>query len=373
MDRLEPEVVRCLDGIKPAVPVLPLYSTVTGGRVTAAIHDASYWVKNVRQPVRFADAALAMIDDDITRYVEVGPNPVLSLAVNDCLNFREKSGFALPSLKRKDHDGAVISHTCAELYTAGYLPDWSGYYPSRTTLHLPAYPWQRHSYWMESDANRRDRLGIVDHPLLGTRRDVPKPNWLRTFDGTRPPYLADHRVMGANLFPGAGYIEMALTAASECYGTARCTLEDIRFLAPVVLNESLAHSLDTTLDLGTGLLEIYGKASTGADWVLNASVRLLPAAESVPVYDLLAPRGRCTTSWDADQCYENFRADGFDYGHYFQIIEQLWIGEKEVLAHFDPKVVYRDGRHQLHLDPMVLDGCFQALLPLAGLAGCAAA
>jgi hybrid polyketide synthase/nonribosomal peptide synthetase FtdB len=366
MDRLQPDILRCLDGITPAVPTLPLYSTATGGRITGAEQDASYWWRNVRNTVRFADAAFAMIDSGITGFLEIGPNPVMSLAVADCLAARKKSGFALPSLKRKDHDGSVISHTCAELYATGYLPDWSAYYPEPAALSLPAYPWQRQRFWMEADGNRQDRLGLLDHPLLGNRRDVPKPNWLRTFDGTRPPFLADHRIMDANLFPGAGYVEMALAVARECYETPRCTLEDIRFHAPVVLQAQPAHTLDTTLDRDTGLVQIFGKASTGADWVLNASARLRPAAESVPFYDVLAARDRCATSWDADRCYEHFRADGFDYGPCFQIIEQLWIGEAETVAHFDHKVVDRDQRHELNLDPMILDGCFQALLPLAG-------
>ena len=293
----------------------------------------------------------------------------MSLAVTECLASRKKNGFALPSLKRKDRDGSVISHTCAELYATGYLPDWSAYYPKPGALALPAYPWQRQSFWMEADGSRQDRLGIVDHPLLGNRRDVPKPNWLRTFDGTRPPYLADHRIMDANLFPGAGYVEMALAVARECYETPRCTLEQIRFQAPVVLQANPAHTLDTTLDRGTGLVEIYGKASTGPDWVLNASAQLRPAAESVPLYDVRAAQGRCATDWDANQCYEHFRASGFDYGPYFQVIERLWIGEKEAVAHFDPKVVDSDNRHELNLIPMVLDGCFQTLLPLVGSPG----
>jgi myxalamid-type polyketide synthase MxaE and MxaD len=366
MDRLESDVRRCLAGITPTVPVLPLYSTVTGGRINDAAQDASYWWRNVRQQVRFADAAFSMIDEGITGFLEVGPNPVMGLAVTDCLAARKKTGFALPSLKRKDRDGSVISHTCAELYATGHLPDWSAYYPKPAALALPAYPWQRQSFWMEADGNRQDRLGLVDHPLLGNRRDVPKPNWLRTFDGTRPPFLADHRIMEANLFPGAGYVEMALAVARECYETPRCTLEDIRFHAPVVLQAQTAHTLDTTLDRDTGLVQVYGKASTGADWVLNASARLRPAAESVPFYDVLAARDRCTISWDAGQCYEHFRADGFDYGPCFQIIEQLSIGEAEAVAHFDPKVVDRDQRHELNLDPMILDGCFQTLLPLVG-------
>ncbi len=369
MDRLEPDVREVLAGIKPMAPAIPLYSTATGGRVTGATHDVSYWWQNVRGQVRFAAAALAMIDDGVTGFLEIGPNPVMAMAVTDCLRERNKRGFALPSLKRKEHDGAVMSHSCAELYVTGHNPDWSAYYPRQRALPLPRYSWQRETFWMESDGNRRDRLGLLDHPLLGSRIDDPKPRWLRTLDGTRPSFLADHEVMGANLFPGAGYVEMALGVARECYETARCTLEQVRFQAPVVLAPNVPHTLDTTLDKDRAVVEIYGKAPAGTDWVLNASMRLWPAPETVPTQGVDEARQRCSTLWDARACYEHVRANGFNYGPSFQVIERMWLGEKEAVAHFDPMVVWRGGRDGLNLDPVVLDGCFQSLLPLVGRDG----
>jgi len=366
MDRLEPDIRECLAAITPGAPTLPLYSTVTGARIDGAVHDAAYWCLNVREKVRFADAAFSMIDDGIAEFLEIGPHPAMSLAVLECLTSRGRKGFALPSLKRKDKDGSVISHTCAELYVNGRQPDWSAYYPSSTALALPAYPWQRESFWMEAEGNRRDRLGIVDHPLLGNRRDAPKPAWLRTFDGTRPAYLADHRVMEVNLFPGAGYVEMALAAAKQCYETARCTLEQITFLAPVVLRPNAPHTLDTTLNQETGLVEIYGRTSETADWVLNSTATVRPETESAPTHDVLGALGRCPTRWTGEQCYEHFLAGGFDYGPGFQIIERLWVGEREAVSRFDPKVVDRADRGEANLDPVLLDGCFQTLLPLVG-------
>ena len=195
---------------------MPLYLTVTGGRVTTASHDASYWWLNVRDRVRIADAAFAMIttaspaslSSARTRHDHAG---------NRLLRSRGKQGFALPSLKRKAHDGTVLSHSCAELYVTGQQPDWSACYPRQRALSLPAYPWQREAFWMEADGNRRDRLGIVDHPLLGNRIDDPKPRWLRTLYGTRPPIspITGH---GREPVPGAGYVEMALEVARSATG-----------------------------------------------------------------------------------------------------------------------------------------------------------
>ena len=74
----------------------------------------------------------------------------------------------------------------------------------------------------EFEATRRDRLGELEHTFLGAGGDVPLPTWRRYLDGSRPGYLADHRVMGSNVFPGAGYVEMALAAGRSLYGAPYC-------------------------------------------------------------------------------------------------------------------------------------------------------
>ncbi len=363
MDPLEAELRQCLAGLAPMAPAKPIYSTVTGRKVGGAEHDAGYWWGNVRDPVRFGDAALAMIEDGITAFVEVGPHPVLQRALKDCLAARNRNGLAVPSLKRGQEEPATIAHSCAELYVAGYTPDWDAFYPSDAFQQLPSYPWQRERFWKEADAARRDRLGELDHSFLGSSRDLPLPAWRRYLDRSLPTYLADHRVMDTNLFPGAGYVEMALAAGRALFGAPRCIAERIRFEAPVVLGGG-AYVLDTTVDRETGRVAIYGRQPGGRHWVRHASAVLAPAAVSVPVLDLDAIRARCATEQEGSSFYESVREHGFDYGPAFQPIDRLWIGDGEALGKFGPDALAPSAADDLILDPVALDGCFQMLLPL---------
>lgn len=365
MDPLEAELRDCLARLSPMPPTIPLYSTVTGRRVAGAVHDAGYWWGNVRRPVRFAEAALAMIDDGISSFVELGPHPVLRRALLDCLDAGGHHGLAVPSLKHGQDEPATIAHSCADLYVAGYSPDWAALHPGGFFPQLPAYPWQREKYWKEADEVRRDRLGEIDHSLLGARRDVPLPTWRRHLDGSRPAYLADHRVMDTNLFPGAGYVEMALAAGRELFGVPRCIAQRIRFEAPIVLRDSEQYLLDTTLDRATGRVAVYGRQPDSRHWVRHASVRLAPAAVCAPVADLAAIRARCgQEQWSGEQFYGTVRQHGFEYGPAFQPIARVWLGQGEALGEFGPDVLLPNAGEDLVVDPIALDGCFQMLLPL---------
>ncbi|NUP51489.1 MAG: type I polyketide synthase [Catenulispora sp.] len=380
MDPLETELRAVLAGLRPTAPTLPLYSTVTGARVEQAVHDAGYWWRNVREPVRFADAALAMVDDGTVSFVEIGPHPVLGRALADCLAERGRRGLTVPSIKRGgEPERQTLAHSSAELYVAGYAPDWSAFYDPATAAGaaLPPYPWQRERYWKEAEATRHDRLGELEHPLLGERRDVPMPTWRRTLDGSRPACLADHRVTGTAVFPGAGYVEMALAAGRSLFGSAHCVAERVRFDAPVVL-QSAAYELDTTVDQTTGRVAVYGRRPGAEQWTRHATARLAPAAVSTPRIDLTAARGRCSEEWDAERCYGVFRDHGFDYGPAFRSIERLWLGDGEAIGLLRRTGVrWGDGGDGgdgtsgsgLVVDPIVLDGCFQMLLPFLEAAG----
>ncbi|MFD5769991.1 acyltransferase domain-containing protein [Streptomyces sp. NPDC127049] len=59
-------------------PRLPLYSTVDGGLVSGPLY-APHWSRQLTSPIRFADAARAMLgQQEPTHVVEVGPRPVLT-------------------------------------------------------------------------------------------------------------------------------------------------------------------------------------------------------------------------------------------------------------------------------------------------------
>ena len=86
--------------------------------------DAAYWWRNTREPVRFADAALRLIADGYSTFVEVGPHPVLAASLNECLKHAGVEGVCLPSLRRNDDDRRILLRTLAALHAQGVAADW---------------------------------------------------------------------------------------------------------------------------------------------------------------------------------------------------------------------------------------------------------
>lgn len=366
MEPLRGELLAALKDLQPRTAAIPLYSTVTGGEIDGSELDAEYWWHNVRDSVLFGKAADAMILDECSVFIEIGPHPVLAGSINECLMQRQEQGVVLPSLRRKEQERSFMLGSLAALYTQGYAVNWETFYPARGAfVRLPAYPWQRERYWMESDDSRRRRLGLEDHALLGHALSAVRPSWEVQVVRRRLPYLDDHRIQGAVLMPGAAFIEMVMAAARKIFGAGTYVLEDIEFHKALFLPEDDEPVVQTVLDPETATFDIYGRASehASAEWVRHASARLHQYQNVPPPPVDLAEicNGSMHKVAQAD-CYEGFAQQGFEYGPCFQGIARLWKGSGEALAEIQAPEQVSEELDQYHLHPALLDACFQTLI-----------
>jgi malonyl CoA-acyl carrier protein transacylase len=149
MEPCRVELVRALEGLNARATSIPMISTVTGERVQDRILDRIYWGRNVREPVRFADAITALLSDGVTGFLEIGPHPVLGAAIAQCASGRNHRVTLVSSLRRGREERLTMLTALGELYRVGHNIDWGSLYPAGgTVVKLPSYPWQREKFWL---------------------------------------------------------------------------------------------------------------------------------------------------------------------------------------------------------------------------------
>jgi len=171
MEPLQSELMESLQDIRPRPASIPFYSTVTATALVGSELNASYWYRNIRQPVLFAMSALIEAGHGV--FLEIGAHQILRRDIVECLSEKSSQGTILSSLRRESRERAALLGSLGRLYTLGADIDWRRLYPTDgTAIKLPLYPFRAERHWRESDLNPRTLVGRPVHPLLGNRLDV---------------------------------------------------------------------------------------------------------------------------------------------------------------------------------------------------------
>jgi amino acid adenylation domain-containing protein len=134
---------------RPGAPSLPFVSNLTGDWITAAqAADPGYWVRHLRETVRFADGVGKLLDDPARVLLEVGPGETLGTFARR--HERADAGRvivrSLPRADRPDDSALTVLEAAGALWTAGVEVDWSALRGARRRVPLPTYPFDRTQY-----------------------------------------------------------------------------------------------------------------------------------------------------------------------------------------------------------------------------------
>lgn len=367
MDPLLAPLEQALAGIDPRPAILPLYSTVTSYPVAGQDYGAAYWCRNVRDSVRFFETVQEIVNDGFDCFLEVGPHPVLSSALRECLLDANAEGVLAASLRREQPEIQQILRGIATLHVRGAAIDWRRFHAGRDNrfVSLPGYLWQRNQLWNESEAARDDRLGTPDEArLLGQRMAIPQPMWRQDFNRNRLAWVLDHQVEGSVVMPGAAYCEIGLQLAAELAGdSARpLCLTGLKFDQAMLLDQNDDPALITVWDPAGRGFAIHSAGASG-DWTRHAEGRIsdlaTPPAAALDVEQL---RKRCDQDISPAAHYAAMTARGLQYGPAFQGVTALSVPAAggEVLARIVAPAGVDPDAGILH--PALLDACFQALI-----------
>ncbi len=168
MDPLVPELVQALDGLPTMSGTVPVYSTVSASIADGDAFGASYWGQNLRQPVQFGATVERLIADGFTAFIELGPHPVLTQAIEQTAKGVGKDVVAVACGRRDTADLLAVHSAVASLWTRGVAVDWMRTLPRGGRLvKLPFYPWQRERHWVDAadlidDAGTAARKSSLD-------------------------------------------------------------------------------------------------------------------------------------------------------------------------------------------------------------------
>ncbi|HXA53676.1 MAG TPA: SDR family NAD(P)-dependent oxidoreductase, partial [Solirubrobacteraceae bacterium] len=387
VDAFHDRVLEVLAPVAPHAGEIPFYSTVTGAPFDTTGLDASYWYRNLREPVHFEQVIRALLADGRRMFIEISPHPVLSMAVRetaervlaeDAHGGGETEGPAtgrfatISSLRRGE--GGVHRFACslAQAWVRGVdvelgalLADAPG-----GRVALPPYAFQRERYWLQPPTGSGDPAAAgqqrLAHPLLGAMVTLADGHgWLFTggLSLRTHGWLADHALRGVALLPGTAFVELALHTGryAECEVLRELTLQ-----APLALRDGEEVQLQLTLGAeadGEHSLAIHSRVAEEETWTCNAVGRLARAAgdHAAACAELAGawpPDGAATV--DVEELYGALGVAGFEYGPAFRGLRGVWRRGGEVFAEVSLQEELRASGDSFELHPALLDAGLHA-------------
>ncbi|MCX5016602.1 SDR family NAD(P)-dependent oxidoreductase [Streptomyces sp. NBC_00555] len=291
-------------------PRIALVTNLTGRTVTDCGPD--HWVRQVRQPVRFADAIRTARGEGVTRFLDIGPDGTPAAMIEDCLDGDD--AVVVPT-QRADRSGPeALTLAVARAHTAGAGPDWAPLLgEGRRRVDLPTYAFQRKRFWPDGSGSG------AGHPWLTEVTELADGGWVLSgrVSASSQPWLADHVVFGTVVVPGTALLDMVLAGAGQAgaAGVGELTLS-----RPMVLEDAVHVQVRIgPADGGRRPVTLHGKAEGTGTWSTHAEGVLVDAFGPEPT-DWSVP---ALPAVDLAGFYEGFAAQGVDYGAAFHGVAEL--------------------------------------------------
>ena len=357
---MEPGLARFRDvvlDIELHSPRMPIVSNVTGRQGESADYTtAEYWVRHARETVRFADGVGALSELGVTRFLELGPQGLLTAAARDCLEEEAQRRVLLTSTMRASRPEVEAFIAClAEAHTDGANVDWHAFFAGRgaSRVDLPTYAFQHRRYWHDQIGGVGNLSGAgltaVDHPLLGAEM-LRAGEGGRVFTGrvslATHPWLADHAMLGVVLLPGTAFAELALVAGRN----AGCDLlEELTLEMPLILPKDRGVQVQVSMgepdEAGRRAVAVYSReegsseqAEEELEWRCHSRGTLAESADGEshdPQVERLGSQPwppRDAEPIELAGFYDELAAVGLEYGPTFRGLQAAWRLGEEIFA-----------------------------------------
>ncbi|MGW3292325.1 acyltransferase domain-containing protein, partial [Streptomyces sp. NPDC001002] len=326
MDPMLEEFRQVADSLTYSEPRFGVVSNVTGKPATSGeLTSPEYWVRHVREAVRFADAVTSLQAQGVTAFLELGPAGVLTALGQECAT---EDALFVPFQRADVPEARAAVTAVGRLFEYGVAVDLAALAPGGRRVGLPTYAFQRDWYWLRPLETRSDAVSLgllsADHPVLGAATQLPESGGVLTtglLSLRSHPWLADHAVAGTVVVPGAALVELVVRAGDEAGAS---TVEELVIEAPLVLPGSGGVRVQVVvggLEDGRRAVSLYSAAQDAGPetpWTRHATGSLVEQAGDSAEFDFSVWPPAGAEQVDLDGFYEGRRAAGLEYGPAFQ-------------------------------------------------------
>ncbi|MGY0065422.1 type I polyketide synthase [Streptomyces sp. QTS137] len=347
-------------------PVVPVVSNVTGEIADPELLcSADYWVRHVREAVRFADGVRALAEAGANAFLELGPDGILTGMAARVLDGTADTVSAAALRKDRAEERALLT-ALSRLHVAGVRVDWArcfdGTGARRTDL--PTYPWQHERYWpvLMAAAGDVSAAGLVsaEHPLLGAAVSLAGLDgvlFTGRLSARTHPWLMDHTVGGVVAFPATGFLELAVRAGDQV-GCDR--IDELTLAKPLILTENAAAVVQVWVgapdETGARKVTVYSQTMDDPEqrWTEHAN-GVLTTGERTTAFDASVWPPRGAVAADLEGFYERT-----EYGPVFQGLRAVWRrGDEAFVEVALPSQV--DDAEYYGMHPALLDAAVQSV------------
>ncbi|KAA1177761.1 acyltransferase domain-containing protein [Rhizobium tropici] len=373
IDRARDAFLTDLPDLAPDSGAGTFISTVTGELRDGRLLDTQYWWRNVRDPVLFKAGCQTAMAMGCNLFIEISPRPILSNYVAEIAKQSSVQVIAIPTLLREapvaSHDPVSQSFARAVANGAPALRA-RGSATRNAFVKLPSLPFEPLELRTQPTADEIDIFGRDrknDHTLLGWRTDPNGSNWKNHLDARLFPDLAEHVVDGKAIMPGSGFVEIAVTAAQQYYGTDEVEIGNLEIIRPLELSQDRMVELSTILSPETGDIEIRSRERFSHDeWTVHAVGRCRKPVSGEGSSEPAERSGRDRKSvLTSEVTYETAERFGLHYGPHFQLLAKaVAFGQDLIEVDLKPPAVPAHPFGTYNLNPMSVDAAFHGLVAL---------
>ncbi|MBV8180547.1 MAG: SDR family NAD(P)-dependent oxidoreductase, partial [Mycobacterium sp.] len=369
VEAIREQLAEVLSGLEPQSSRTAFFSTLTGGLLDTAGLDADYWYRNIRQTVQFDQAVRGACQQGYRTFIECSPHPALIAGIedtfNDCVDSSAEP-IVIPTLGRDDGDIRRFLTSAAQAFVSGVGVDWRAVLPGAEFVELPTYAFERRRFWLSGDGAALDAaglgLGASEHALLGAVVELPDSGGVvltGRLSAASQGWLADHAVDGVVVFPGAGFVELAIRAGDEVGCSA---VDELTLQSPLMLPASGSVAVQVIVgpaeESGQRDVSVFSRADADLGWICHATGQL-GSGSIEPGADLSVWPPEGATAVDVTDGYQRLATRGYEYGPAFRGLTALWRRGDELFAEVTlPEAAGGIGGFGVH--PVLLDAALHA-------------